>query len=103
MALAEDAAHWTYVSSGSVYADTGTAGADEGAELVAPMLAGAAMGEEYGPAKAGCEALVSATLGERALLARVGLIGGPGDPSDRFGYWVSRFALAGHDVGPRPR
>jgi nucleoside-diphosphate-sugar epimerase len=93
-ALAEEAAHWTYVSSGSVYSDTRTPGLDEGAELVAPMLAGPATVEDYGPAKAGCEALVSAALGERALLARVGLIGGPGDPSDRFGYWVSRFALA---------
>ncbi len=98
-ALAEVAAHWVYVSSGSVYADTATPGADEDAELLTPLLSGPASMEQYGEAKVGCETLVTDRLGEeRSLLARVGLIGGPGDPSDRFGYWVSRFALAGSDA-----
>lgn len=94
-ALAGSTSHWTYVSSGSVYADTATPGADEDAALVEPMLAGEATADEYGSAKVGCEVLTSDALGgDRCLLARVGLIGGPGDPSDRLGYWVSRFALA---------
>jgi nucleoside-diphosphate-sugar epimerase len=99
-ALGDVAAHWIYVSSGSVYADAATPGADEGAELLEPLTAGPASMEQYGEAKVGCEALVTERFGaERSLLARVGLIGGPGDPSDRFGYWVSRFALAkGEDV-----
>ena len=97
-ALADVAAHWIYVSSASVYADTSTPGADEDAELLPPLTSGTASMEQYGEAKAGCEALVTERLGsERSLLARVGLIGGPGDASDRFGYWVSRFALAGSD------
>ncbi len=95
-ALAARAAHWTYVSSGSVYADAGDAGGGRGrGARASPMTSGPASMEDYGAAKAGCEALVTAGIGaERSLLARVGLIGGPGDPSDRFGYWVSRFALA---------
>lgn len=95
-ALAHRAAHWTYVSSGSVYARSDIPDSDESSTRHAPLPAGqAATWETYGPAKAACEDLVVAGLGERAFLARAGLIGGPGDPSDRFGYWVSRFALAG--------
>jgi nucleoside-diphosphate-sugar epimerase len=92
-ALAGDAARWIYVSSVSAYSDTGTPDGDEDAALAEPLLSGVATMEEYGEAKSGCEALVTAAFGDRALLARVGLIGGPADPSDRSAYWVSRFAL----------
>ncbi len=97
-ALGKRTAHWTYVSSGSVYLRTDIVGSDESSTRHAPLGDEAATWDTYGPAKAVCEDLVVAGLGERAFLARAGLIGGPGDPSDRFGYWVSRFALA--DDGP---
>ncbi len=94
-ALAHRAAHWTYVSSGSVYAATDVPGQDEDAPTVPALPSDTAGTEDYGPAKAACEQAVVDALGERCALVRAGLIGGPGDPSDRFGYWVSRFALAG--------
>lgn len=92
-ALAPHAAHWTYVSSVSAYARADVAGQDETAELLRP----AEDGEEsdYGRDKVAAENVVRATLGDRAAVVRPGLIVGPGDPTDRFGYWVSRFALAG--------
>ncbi|MDL5352899.1 NAD-dependent epimerase/dehydratase family protein [Microbacterium sp. zg-YB36] len=92
VALASTTRHWTFVSTVSVYADDDVAGADESAPVVAPL----AEGEEsdYPHEKAAAEASVRAALGHRAAIVRPGLIAGPEDPSDRFGYWVARFALA---------
>ena len=93
-ALAPRARHWTYVSSLSVYAANDVAGEDESAALAEP--ADPADAEyDYSRAKSACEASVREALGDRAGIVRPGLIVGPGDPTDRFGYWVGRFALAG--------
>ena len=94
-ALSGSAAHWTYVSSVSVYAQDDQVCTDESAPRVAPLQATSADMAQYAEAKVACEDLVTAGLGDRALLARAGLIVGPGDPTDRFGYWVGRLALAG--------
>ena len=91
-ALGERAKHWTYMSTVSVYAANDDPGADETAELLAP--AGPDDEDDYGQAKVRAEASVRAALGFRAAIVRPGLIVGPGDPTDRFGYWVGRFALA---------
>lgn len=94
-ALGERTKHWTYISTVSVYAANDTPGADETAELLTP--AGPDEEQDYGRAKALAEASVRSALGFRAAIVRPGLIVGPGDPTDRFGYWVGRFALAGAD------
>ncbi len=91
-ALGDRAARWTYVSSMSVYRDDETVGADESA----PRHPAAQAGEDddYARQKVAAEDAVQASLGDRALLVRPGLIVGGGDPSDRFGYWAAAFLRA---------
>lgn len=91
-ALGARATRWTYVSSVSVYADEQTVAADETSARHRPARAVDAY--DYAAQKVAAEDAV-ATLGERAFIVRPGLIVGPGDPSDRFGYWATAFARAG--------
>ena len=100
-ALEARSASFVFVSSGNVYADHGTPGDDESAALL-PALAGEVMEsmETYGEAKVACERHVLDAFGTgRTLIARVGLIGGPGDIFDRTGYWPLRFARPAEDDG----
>lgn len=91
-ALGDRAAHWTLVSTGSVYADPSVA-LTETSPLLPPLDGDVAGVEQYGEGKVACEATVRAL--PQHLIVRAGLIGGPGDRSDRLGYYVSRCALAG--------
>lgn len=92
-ALAPKAAHWTVVSSCSVYADHSVPHADEGAALLPPLTPGTVLAaENYGEAKSAIEHYATDVTGGTAHLCRAGLIGGPGDTSDRYGYWPARFA-----------
>ncbi len=101
VALAGRTAYLAFVSTCSVYADDSTPGADESA-AVHPPLAGEVMEsmEDYGPAKVACEEAALAGFGaDRTLIARPGLIAGPGDWSGRSGYWPWRFANPATDDG----
>jgi nucleoside-diphosphate-sugar epimerase len=104
-ALAGGVGHWTYVSTGSVYADTATPGQRVDTAPVLPAAPPevddpAADGmRQYGPCKVACEdAVLSA--GVPAFVCRAGLIVGPEDRSDRFTYWPARLARGGEVLAP---
>ena len=92
-ALSTAAGHYVLVSTANVYADTATPDTDETAALLDPLDADLLTHpEDYGQAKVACELAVREAFGERSLVARAGLIGGPGDATARSGYWPWRFA-----------
>jgi nucleoside-diphosphate-sugar epimerase len=91
--LAGRAGHWTAVSSCSVYADHSVPGAAEDAALLPPLPAGTEpAAENYGESKVAIEEATLAATQGNAHLCRAGLIAGPGDSSDRYGYWPARCA-----------
>lgn len=96
-ALAGRCGHWTYISSVSVYRDHDRADASEDAPLVEPIDP-----PDFPSAKVMAEAAVEAAVGGSALIVRPGLIVGPGDASDRCGYWPARFARGGSVLVPDP-
>ena len=100
-ALALSANRYLYVSSVSAYANDDVPDADEEAPVHQPLAADELTSmEDYGAAKVACERAVLVRFGaDRSLIARAGLIGGPGDWSGRTGYWPWRFAHPATDDG----
>jgi len=106
-----DGGHYAFVSSISAYRDwppgpiTGTGDPTFGSERVVgpgadPDADPDAEPEGYGPMKAECERVLQGVLGDRLLIARPGLIIGPGDPTGRLGWWLRRIARGGDVVVP---
>ncbi|MFC5831221.1 NAD-dependent epimerase/dehydratase family protein [Nonomuraea insulae] len=98
--LAGRAGHYVYVSSRSVYADPVPFGASESAPVV-PASADDGDGD-YARNKAGAELGAVAAFGDRALLARAGLILGPYENVGRLPWWLGRIARGGPVVAPAP-
>ena len=95
-------AHWTFVSTISVYADhTTPGGTPDTLPLLSPITDDVEQdtAEKYGANKVACEQHVQARARE-SLIVRPGLIVGPGDPSGRFSYWPERLAEGGEVLAP---
>lgn len=57
-------------------------------------------GEKYGPFKTLCEEEVAAVYPENHVIIRPGLVTGPHDHTNRFGYWPARIAKGGDVLIP---
>ena len=99
--LADRAGHYAYVSSRSVYAYPTPAGSGEGAPLVEGSPDDGEV--DYPRAKRGGELAVERAFGDRALLARAGLVIGPGENVGRLPWWLDRIARGGPVLAPGPR
>lgn len=100
--LADAVERYVFVSTISVFASVATSGIDEHAPLgtLEDETVEEINGETYGPLKVLCEQAVEDALPGRALIIRPGLITGPHDPTDRFGYWPYRVSLGGDVLVP---
>ncbi len=95
------AAHYGYVSSRSVYRWPMPLGMDESAP-VAGGDPGSDDSTDYQAAKRGGELAVLESFGDRALLARAGLILGPYEVTGRLPWWLGRLAEGGRVLAPGP-
>ncbi len=100
--LAGRVGHYGYVSSRSVYQWPISTGADESAPVVAgdPADTGSA---DYAAAKRGGELAAVEAFGDRALLARAGLVLGPYENVGRMPWWLGRLDRGGAVLAPGPR
>ncbi|MEU7733690.1 NAD-dependent epimerase/dehydratase family protein [Streptomyces griseus] len=98
--LSGRAGHFSYVSSRSVYAHPAAPGLDEDGPLVAGASPDDGAGVPYDRAKRGGELAALDAFGDRALLARAGLIIGPGENIGRLPWWLSRIARGGPVIAP---
>jgi nucleoside-diphosphate-sugar epimerase len=99
-ALAGRTPYYIYVSSRSVYEEPVDLGVDESWPVV-PAAPDAEDGS-YAELKAGAERAVTEVFGDRALLARAGLILGPGEDIGRLPWWLGRIARGGAVLAPGP-
>ena len=100
--LADRVAHYTFISTISVYADYRQPNMDETYPVgtLADESVEEVNGDTYGPLKALCEQAVEQAMPSRALIIRPGLIVGPDDPTDRFTYWPRRVVDGGEVLAP---
>ncbi|GAA3021823.1 NAD-dependent epimerase/dehydratase family protein [Actinokineospora globicatena] len=105
-AFGEQVGHWTFVSSISAYAEPGARPTGAGDPLLPPRTVHGTrelMKDDpdlYGSVKVASEQAVTAAVGAKAMIVRAGLITGPGDEHDRFGYWAQRLARGGRVLVP---
>lgn len=98
--LADATPHYAFVSSVSAYRDFRRRGITEEYPVAELSEESEDVPSHYGALKALCEDVVREVFAERALVIRAGVIVGPCDWSNRFGWWVQRVAAGGKVLVP---
>jgi 2'-hydroxyisoflavone reductase len=103
-ALRDSVGHYHFISTVSVYAESqyGNAFLDEDtptATLDDPTTE-AVTAETYGALKVLCEQVVQEIYPSISSIARLGLVAGPRDYTERFPYWPNRVARGGEMIAP---
>lgn len=98
--LAGRAGGYLYISSRAIYAPPPPPGLDETCPTV--EASPDADATEYAQDKRGAEIAVEAAFGDRAVLARAGLILGPYEDVGRLPYWLLRIERGGEVLAPGP-
>jgi 2'-hydroxyisoflavone reductase len=97
------AGRYMFTSSISVYEETAPiVGVDRAPYVARDAKLADDAPQNYGSSKRRAEDVVRAVFDERAVIVRPGLIVGPYDPTNRFTYWVDRFAAGGTVAVPGP-
>jgi 2'-hydroxyisoflavone reductase len=99
-ALSDRAGVYAYVSSASVYAPPPPVGGDESSPTVDASPDATQGG--YPELKRGAELAIERVFGDRALLARAGLILGPHEDVGRLPWWLLRMHRGGEVLAPGP-
>ncbi|HET9887600.1 MAG TPA: NAD-dependent epimerase/dehydratase family protein, partial [bacterium] len=102
--LKDAVAHYSFISTISVYADRQPLGIEENGalQILKDEKTEEITGETYGGLKVLCERAVDSVMPQRNLLVRLGLLVGPHDSTGRFTYWVKRVAEGGEVLAPAP-
>jgi 2'-hydroxyisoflavone reductase len=100
--LSDATKHYTFLSTIGVYENFKTSDIDEYYPLatLADPTTEEITEKTYGALKALCETKVQHYFPNRSLIVRSGLLIGQYDPTDRFTYWVRRFARGGTILAP---
>lgn len=97
-ALLSSVDRYVFISTISVYSE-----ADDHSLYVdrkPPVEGEAITAETYGPLKVECEDALRELYGDRLTIVRPGLVAGAFDPTNRFTYWVERFAYCNDVLVP---
>ena len=98
--LREAVGRYLFISTGSVYQFDQDEIDEDSPLLPIDDPASEDVNKYYGPLKVLCESAVREAYGQRASIARLHVVAGPGDPTDRFTYWPVRIDRGGDVIVP---